>query len=352
MAKVLSDEAMSVDQWGAVPDTLGALSELAQSASDPEPPLPPDELMARLPEVLRIQSLERTLTPEGRIHNRAVLYHRHCSLRVDWLTQHSDIRLHRHGLVRLRHAKRIESTDGSVRIERLLPTDRADATTNLFDTVPNEWVRDRELVAQGAALWETLPRPLAHLFNAVFWEDSRFHRYVMGPSSLSGHHNGINGNLRHSVDVAQTALELASRSSLADPTLLILAALLHDAGKADDYVYDRIAKRFRLSPRGELVGHRDTLIEWIAVSRHEAKVPIAESTYLALLHALNAAKGAPPWLGLREPRCIEAEILSAADRLSGNEDLHRRCAPHDGTMGFGNRHPHIKYRTYVTGRAA
>jgi 3'-5' exoribonuclease len=65
---------------------------------------------------------------------------------------------------------------------------------------------------------------------------------------------------------------------------------------------------------------------------------------------LTAVRGAPAWLGLREPRSIEAEILSMADRLSGHEDLHHRCAPEAGS-GFGDYHPHLKYQTYVTAEA-
>lgn len=75
---------------------------------------------------------------------------------------------------------------------------------------------------------------------------------------------------------------------------------------------------------------------------------IDDATWLGFLHMLNAARGAPAWLGLREPRSLEAELLSMADRISGHEDLYRRCAPKDGRNGFGGYHPHLGHRTYVT----
>jgi len=130
--------------------------------------------------------------------------------------------------------------------------------------------------------------------------------------------------------------------------LLIAGGLLHDLAKAAEYRYDRIHSHFQLSDRGQLIGHRDTLIEWLAVARSSAGVVINEATWLGLLHMLNAAKGAPAWLGLREPRSLDAEILSTVDRLSSQGDLRQRTAP-KGSGGFGTSHPHLGgHRTYVT----
>jgi len=66
---------------------------------------------------------------------------------------------------------------------------------------------------------------------------------------------------------------------------------------------------------------------------------------LALLHAITAAKGAPDWLGLREPLSLDAHILSTVDRLSGQADLVSRHAARDG--GFGAYHRHLGGRPYV-----
>jgi 3'-5' exoribonuclease len=69
---------------------------------------------------------------------------------------------------------------------------------------------------------------------------------------------------------------------------------------------------------------------------------------LGLIHALTAAKGAPAHLGLREPRSLEATILSMADRLSGEGELFERMAPTEG--GFGQFHKHMKGRPFVVAR--
>jgi 3'-5' exoribonuclease len=307
----------------------------------------PGFLPDTLPPVLRIQSLSRLLE-DDKIMNRAVLCHRTVSLCVDWVTQHVDTRLHRNGLVSIRPAANTRCADGAIRIQRLLPVTRPMPSFNLFDTLLPGWVKDPELVARAAALWGALPRALGHLVNAVLWDSDRFHRFVTGPSSLRGHHNDLSGNFRHSVEVAERARDLGVGCPQASTSLLIVGGLLHDVAKAAEYRYDRCGQRFLLSDRGQLVGHRDTLIEWLAVARETGGGVIDEATWLGLLHMLNAARGAPGWLGLREPRSLEAEFLSIADRLSGHEDLHRRCMPTEGMNGFGSYHPHLGHRTYVT----
>ncbi len=303
-----------------------------------------------LPSIMRIESLSRTLDGAA-VMNRATLHHRQASLCVEWITRHVDTRLHAGGLVSIHPAARTRCEGGAIRIQRLVALSRPDPSVNLFDTLLPGWVREPELAARAAGLWAQLPRALAHLVNAVLWDGNRLHRFVTGPSSISGHHNGFGGNFRHSVEVAENARMLAQGNPIASGVLLIAGGLLHDVGKAAEYRYDRQSRRFRLSERGELIGHRNTLIEWLAIARETTGVIIDDGTWMGLLHMINAVRGAPDWVGLRSPRSLEAELLAMADRLSSNDDLHQRCAPLDNGTGFGRYHPHLGHRTYVT-RAA
>lgn len=336
---------------------MGALHTVLDDETDnvidyPELNTPPDTVFEQMPAYLRIKSLERSLLPNGKIHNVAVLYHDRCTVKVDWITQHVDSRLQRFGLATIRHAHKVRSNKGAIRIERLLPVGMPVPDVNLFETIPTEWIKDRSLVARAANLWNNLPRSLAHLVNAVLWDSGRFHRFVRGPSSLRGHHNDWNGNFRHSIEVAERAKDMAKTVDLANTSLLVVGGLLHDAAKADEYAYDREYGAFRLSDRGELIGHRDTLIEWLAVARSSGRLILSDDLYLGLMHMINAEKGAPAWVGLRAPRSMEAEILSVADRLSSQGDLHERCAPDTGEGGFGHYHRHIGHRTYVSAQSA
>lgn len=309
----------------------------------PVPDAAMDLVVDRLPPVFRIQSIERHPFDEHNVRSRAVLYHDKATLTVEWLSRHVDVRLTVGALVSIRWCDRPVCLVGAVRIARLTLLEKPEPAVNLFETIPHGWLRDRDLARRGAMLWERLPRGFRHLFDAIFWQGGRFHRFVAGPSSLKGHHRAPNGNLRHSVEVAEHAVALAAVDTVACAEVLILAGLLHDAGKADEYRLVR--QRFELSDRGRLVGHRHTVIEWIAAARACHRVIVPEADYLALVHALTCAKGAPEWLGLREPQSLDAAILSAADRLSAQGELIGRHAP--AKTGFGRYHPHLGMRPFV-----
>ena len=298
-----------------------------------------------MPLAFRIVNLVRT--PEQtckQIRNEAVLYHDKASIRVTWVSSQSDSRLQIGRLVAIRWLGKPQSIHGAVCVSRLVLLERAVPDFNLFETVPSNWVRDRDLVQRAAELWSQLTRPLQHLMNALFWDCHRFQRFLVGPSSLNGHHNGQNGNFRHSVETAEQCMALAKTNPNVSRPVLLIAALLHDAGKADEYRLQSGQRGFVMSDRGVLVGHRHTVVEWIAVARAAERVVVPEAHYLALMHVLTSAKGAE-WLGIREPLSPEAMILSAVDRLSGQTDLVTRLAP-EGS-GFGHYHKHLRGRPYV-----
>ncbi|MCX7176022.1 MAG: HD domain-containing protein [Proteobacteria bacterium] len=304
-----------------------------------------DLVPAKLPPIFRVTSIER-LPVDNRNHRvSAKLYHEEAALAVTWIAPTVDVRITKGSLVGIRWLGNPTSVDGVIRIARLVQMERPEASFNLFRTVPYTWVKGRELVQRGADLWEQLPRGFQHMFNAILWDAKRFQRYLMGPSSMNGHHKSMNGNFLHSIEVAERALSLARDYEGTFAPVLILGGLLHDAGKADEYVFDHRRQVFSMSERGALIGHRYTVLEWIAAARAKHRVIVPEAHYLALLHALTAAKGAPEWLGIRQPMSMDATILSMADRLSGHGDLHAQLAPDES--GFGRYHRHLGGRPYV-----
>ncbi len=309
----------------------------------PVPSAAEDLVVQKLPPAFRVCSIERYPHGDAGVLSRAALYHDAASLSVEWSDRHADNRIVVGALVSIRWRGRPTSIGGAVNIARLAVLERPMPSLNLFATVLPSWVRDRALLKRAAKLWEALPPPYQHLLNAIFWDDNRFHRFVMGPSSLNGHHSDWGGNLRHCVEVAERAVALAAGDPTACTEVLVLAALLHDAGKADEYRLTN--RRLVLSDRGRLIGHRTTVIEWIAAACAKHRVNIPETHHLALIHLLTNAKGAPPWLGIREPQSLEATILSMADRVSGKSELISRHAPE--RAGFGQYHRHLGMQPYV-----
>lgn len=300
-----------------------------------------------MPAIFRLETIEHH-QDSGRTRNCATLFHEAATVRVAWSSREVDSRLVGGCLVGIHWLGNPVSIDGQVRISRLVPAMRPDAQTDLFRTVPFSWVRDRELLKRASGLWSELPASFRQILNAVLWDGQRFHRYVAGPSSLGNHHNSINGNLRHSVEVAELARSLGGNRKLASLAILVLGGLIHDAGKADEYRFDRVRRCFEMSEEGVLIGHRDRLQHWLASAIARYNINIPQPQLLGLIHALTAAR-APAYLGLREPRSLEATILSTADRLSGEGEMYSRLATPEG--GFGRYHRHLRGRPFVSGPA-
>ena len=270
-----------------------------------------------MPKVYRLLEAKVIALGDGLICCTATLYHRHLSPRVAWTCRKNDPRIRLLGLVSIRWNQEPTCEDGKggeLHIGALVAVETPDEATNLFDIVPPTFILDPALLERGRALFNQLPRHFKRLFNAVFRERMRFLWFVAGPASLHGRYAPMNGNLRRSIEVAESALRIAAGHREVFPALIILGSLLRDAGKAERYRIDPIHDRFVVSDDGQLVGHRLTAVEWLAtaIAHHGIEIPKAHRT--ALMHILSSAPGAPEWLGLCEPQSLEASIIAMAER--------------------------------------
>lgn len=297
-----------------------------------------------LPWLFRIVHLEQSKLANGGYRFQASLFHEKASIAVTWINSKADDRLTAGSLVTPRWTSKSVCTQGQIIVNRLLPVNMP-GNVNLFDTVPYEWVKDREVINHAKKLIDGLPTHFIKLINGIFWDYRRFYRFLVGPSSLKGHHNDKHGNLRHGIEVANNALTLAKTRKIICPHVLATAALLHDAGKADEYEFNYQRNCFEISARGVLLGHKLSIVEWIAAAVAKYQINIPENQLLSLLHALTATKGVPDWVGIREPISPEANLLSIADRLSGQDDLFEQTMP--STEGFGRYHRHLRGRPFL-----
>jgi hypothetical protein len=96
-----------------------------------------------------------------------------------------------------------------------------------------------------------------------------------------------------------------------------------------------------------MVGHKQTLIEWMAVARRTDRVILSDDHYLLISNMLNSNRHAPEYLGIPKPVSELAGILSSADRVSGDSDNFTRFAPRSVTGGLGKFHPHLKSRSFA-----
>ncbi len=306
------------------------------------------ELPDPIPSLFRLLNVSYYRIKSTHCQYSATLYNEACTIRVCWSTYQPDTRLRDGLLVSPRGFDSLSHSGWAYKISALSVRSNPDPNVNLFHTVPTSWVENREVVRHAAELCDSLSASYRYLFNAIFWDGDRFKRFCTGPSSLQNHHAELNGNLSHSVDTAKRLQrDCLESAELLDSGFCILAALLHDAGKADEY-WLTSSGQWGMTDRGSLVGHKVTITEWIAAAKVLYGVELPENKYLGLLHCLNSAHGAPQWLGIRESVMPEAFLLSGHDRASGKLDMFRRLAP-PSKSGWGHRHVHMKFRPYFVG---
>jgi len=298
-----------------------------------------------LPRMFRLASIQRDQESERLIRCTAMLFHEKAALRVSWATGTPDLRLKPGDLVSPRWPGAPSYEKGAIRISRLVLMERPEPWENLFHTVPHGWVSDRELVRQAANLVEALPRPYRFLFNAIFWNGGRFKSFCTMPASICGQPAGGNGNLRHGVETADTMRDHCKATGKGSMALCILAGLLHDAGKADEYSPSSNGA-WALTDRGRLLGHKITLIEWVAEAHAKWNLMLSEKHYLAVMHCLVASINAPDWLGIAKPALPEAALLAGMKKPSGMEELIRHTAP--GGAGWVDFHAQLNRHPYQT----
>lgn len=337
-------------------DTVFGIGEPSYwQTNDAMPEVRPDERLTpveigMMPTIFRLTSIRRSDTGHGKVQYTASLFHDSASVKVRWQARKSDLKMKSGDLVSPRWNRETRSdADGAILISRLVLMERPEASVNLFETVPHGWVGKRDLVREAVALLDSLPQTYRHLFNAVFWDGMRFRKFCTVPSSMNGHHMEDHGNLRHAVEVASMMRRHGEGSTGANAALSVLAGLLHDAGKAEEYFLNRNGE-WRLTDRGKLLGHGVTVVEWIAVAMTKSGMLMPERDYVALLHCLTCSANAPDYLGIRRPAMMEAHLLSGMDRLSGTSDLMLRCTTEQ--PGWGAYHPHLKGRPYGLERGA
>ncbi len=283
-----------------------------------------------LPPVLRVVECNAIAIDDLMICCTATLYHRHISLKVAWTCRTVDRKICPAALVTIRWGGTPLCENGVLHIGRLLLAEVPDERTNLFDTIAFGWPVDRALVERGRVLVNQLPRRFKQLFNALFWVDQRFLRYVSGPGSLDRTHTGLNGNLRHSLEVAERALYLADAQRPVFRPLIILGSLLHDAGKADRYQLHRTRPCFAETERGRLVGHRAILLDWLSEAVALTPIELPPPHERAPIDLLTSVNGTPEWTGIGEASSREALLVDRADRWSMQNDAFPHTSAREG----------------------
>jgi 3'-5' exoribonuclease len=289
------------------------------------------------PAVFRLFDYSYVTTDQGKVRMSGTLFHARVSMRVIWEGASAQTDLFGGVLVAPVLFPFAHSESGHIWVANVKKLTEVDPTVDLFATIPSAWVDDRALLSRASALVMRLPTSLRRVFNSIFWTKiTMLHRFLLVPGSVSGHHSTQHGNLRHTVAVAEMVLDLLPHFPTANGDVALLAALLHDVGKADEYVPR--SGGWALTDRGRLVGHKLHGVTILQAALNAAG-DLPQSVCMTLLNSLGTERFLPPTSGFRSPQTPEALLVSTADLASGRGDLHTRQSNPSG--GWGQRHPHL-----------
>ncbi|MCX7258594.1 MAG: HD domain-containing protein [Polaromonas sp.] len=204
---------------------------------------------------------------------------------------------------------------------------------------------EKSAVDEFFEIFQQLTPPFQNLLGQIFAQPGIWEAFVQGPSSRKGHHCGRGGNLRHSVEVTRLSLCIAAADfeNLVDRDVLIVAALMHDLGKAQEYEAGWYGTK--MSPLGRLVGHKSSGFGMVWGPLHSTP-GIGECQRLAILNSLSSSENAAA-KEVRGPASFEALIVNRSDQLSAAGDLFRASHAASGAeAGFGRRHDHQRETPY------
>ena len=163
-----------------------------------------------------------------------------------------------------------------------------------------------------------LKKFLGHFFR----EAAPMEKFAQASAALGIHHAMVHGLLLHTVQVAENAHHLCTAPDFAgvvNRDLAITAALIHDAGKLDEY--SRGAGAFTVSTRGHLYTHvlSGALMVDRVYSAHREELEalgMTEEHRDHLLHGVASHHGTLEWGANIAPSTLEAVVLHQADLSS------------------------------------
>jgi 3'-5' exoribonuclease len=168
-----------------------------------------------------------------------------------------------------------------------------------------------EMRVQLAELVRLVGHPgLGKLLRVILGDKSFMKSFSVCPASQSYHHAYVGGLLEHTISVAATCADIASRYDGVDKDLLVTAALLHDIGKVDELSF---SAGIGYTDTGRLVGHVVSGV--LRVRDAASRTGLELGMLLRLEHALLSHHGELEWGSPKRPSTFEALLLHHVDNL-------------------------------------
>lgn len=162
---------------------------------------------------------------------------------------------------------------------------------------------------------------LAGLLQFFFSDPAWVKKFSTAPAAKKHHQAYLGGLLEHTLNVAQCCLQMTRVYPQVERDLLVTGAILHDIGKIEEYIYERVID---ISDQGRLLGH--IVIGIQMVERVIAEIPdFPQNLRLKILHMIVSHHGEYEWQSPKRPKFLEAYILHHLDHLDARVDAFTRA---------------------------
>lgn len=146
---------------------------------------------------------------------------------------------------------------------------------------------------------------LKSLLDYFFSDEDFVSRFSTAPAAQRIHHAYIGGLLEHTLSSAKMCDALCPQFPTVDRDLLLTAAILHDAGKIEEFRWD---KSIGYSTCGHLIGHIVSGAMMIS-DAIDAVGGFHSLLKMTVVHMILAHHGEREYGSPKRPKCIEGIIL-------------------------------------------
>ncbi len=158
------------------------------------------------------------------------------------------------------------------------------------------------------------------LFELILADEDMVRTLKVCPGGKKWHHAYLGGLLEHSLSVARIALTAGKSYPLADKSLLLTSALLHDIGKVREFTWTTYID---YSEEGRLLGH--IVLGSLILEKYISRLPsFPEGLRKKLLHIVISHHGEFEYGSPVLPMTIEANIVYHADQMDAKCNAYSR----------------------------
>ena len=165
------------------------------------------------------------------------------------------------------------------------------------------------------------------------------------PAAKSMHHAFLYGLLMHTLNMLRLADFMAGLyAEVIHRDLLLAGTLLHDLGKLWEFRLSPLGLVTEYSVPGDLLGHIYMGAREAEAMGRELGLPEEKLTLLA--HMILSHHGDPEFGAAVPPKCAEAELLSAIDRIDSRMEIYAEALPQAQPGRFTLRVPALDKRVF------